>query len=297
MRRRLSQLQMRDLALFVVVAAALAVAAIIAACEAGLGDRSAVAEGERLVLTLTPEAGSCTTEEAREAWGFNRAGERETSGWVVTQEIAVQWQVSGGQPPYTLEIDGQSADSAGAAFASETGQATIACAKTSASWRWGEWDLKRTRYYTSDPELDSGWKTIEAEVRDANGDTAEATTQFYVIYKAVDDLHLLRRGETYLIFGHLITIPDGVDMRIGAASTGSGGAGVQTFYIDGTDPFVVIWLNARTFREVNREVPSDDGTETRGASGYSAGDLQRFEAAFDQFADSVGKIPEQRSEQ
>lgn len=291
MKARLNRLRLRNLALFLAVAGAVAVAALFAAREAGLGDRSAVAEGERLVLTLTPEAGSCTTEEAWEAWGVNRGGERHTSGWVVTDETAVQWRVSGGQPPYTLEIDGQSADSNGATFAGETGRATIACATTSASWRWGEWDLKRARYYTSDPELDSGWKTIEAEVRDANGDTAEATTRFYVIYEATNDLHLLRRGETYRVFGHLITIPDGVDMRIGASSTGSGGGGVQTFYIEGTDPFVVIWLNARTFREVNREVPSEDGSGARDRSDYSESELREFHAAFDAFARSVDQPP------
>ncbi len=291
MRTRLSRLRIRDLALFLVVAGVVAIVVVFAGREAGLGDRSAVADGEGLVLTLTPEAGSCTTEEAREAWGVDRGGQRHTSGWVVTAETALQWHVSGGEPPYTLEIDGQSANSAGAAFTGESGRVSIACANTSASWRWGEWDLKPARYYTSDPALDSGWKTIEAEVRDANGNTAEATTQFYVIYEATDDLHLLRGGETYRVFGHLITVPDGVDMRIGAASTGSGGDGVQTFYIEGTDPFVVIWLNARSFREVKREVPSDDGTGAGNRAVYSEGELREFHTAFDVFASSGDQPP------
>lgn len=291
MRARLSRLRMRDLASFVVVAGVVAVAALFAAREVGLGDRSAVAEGERLVLTLTPEAGSCTTEEAWEAWGVDRGGQRHTSGWVVTAETALQWHVSGGEAPYTLEIDGQSANSEGAVFSGETGRVTIACTNTSASWRWGEWDLKPARYYTSDPALDSGWKTIEAEVRDANGNSAEATTQFYVIYEATNDLHLLRRGQTYRVFGHLVTIPDGVDMRIGDRISGSGGDSVQTFYIDGTDPFVVIWLNARSFREVKREVPSEDGSGAGNGALYSEGELREFHTAFDLFAGSVGQPP------
>ena len=219
---RMSRLRIRDLALFVLVAAGVAVAAPFAAREAGLGDRSAAPERDPLILTVAHEPGFCTTKEAR---GITRAGERQPSSWVVTQETTVQWRVDGGEPPYMIEIDGRSADSTGAAFTGETGTATITCANTSASYRWGYWSGMPTRYYTSDPDLDSGWKTVKAKVRDANGDTAEAKAQFYVAFQAVDDLHLLRRGETYLVFGHLITIPDGVDMRIGGAITGSGGGG------------------------------------------------------------------------
>lgn len=290
MRARLNRLRMRDLALFVVVAGVVTVAAVFAAREAGLGG-GAEAQGEQLVLTLTPEADYCVTERAEEAWGYGSGGVRQSSGWVVVAEAAVLWNVSGGQPPYTLEVDGRSADAAGEALSGATGRATVPCADTSVSWRWGTYTDERIRYYDSDPQLDSGLRTVEAEVRDANGKKAKAEVNVYVVYSTTSHSHLLRRGRTYRVWGRLFTIPDSVDMRIGASSTGSSGGGVNTFYIEGTDPFVVIWLNDRTFREVNREVPSDEGTGVRGSAAYSEAELRQFHSVLNEFARSVDQPP------
>ena len=35
--------------------------------------------------------------------------------------------------------------------------------------------------YDTDPKVDSGWKTVNDGVTNANGDTAQASTEFYVI--------------------------------------------------------------------------------------------------------------------
>ena len=67
-------------------------------------------------------------------------------------------------------------------------------------------------------------------------------------------------------------------MRIGDSSTGSS-SGFQSFYIEGSDPYVVIWLKADTFQEVDREVPSEEGTGARGGSGYTENKLQEFHSA------------------
>ena len=252
MRARLNRIKLRDLALFVVVAGVVAVAGVFIGGEAGLGDRGAGAQGEPLILTLTPEADHCVTKGSREAWGIGSDGARQTSGWVVVAEAAVRWYVAGGEPPYTLKINGKSADADGQSFSGASGRATVGCANTSASWRWGEWSSQPARYYASDPALDSGWLTIEAEVRDSSGTEAEATVRIYTVFTAVNDLDLLRGGETYSVFGHFITIPEGVDMRIGDSSTGSS-SGFQSFYIEGSDPYVVIWLKADTFQEVRSQ--------------------------------------------
>lgn len=295
MKSRLSRLRMRDLSLFVAVAGIVTVAAVFAAREAGLGG-GAVAESERLVLTLTPEADYCVTERAEEAWGYGSGGVRQSSGWIVAAQMAVQWSVSGGEPPYTLEIGGQSAVPAGETFSSASGRVTIPCADTSLSWRWGTYTEEGIRYYDSDPEVDSGWHTIEAAVKDANDKKATATAEFYLVYSTGSYMDLLSGGETYRVFGHLLTIPDGVDMRISDSSTGSNGSGIQTFRIEGKDPFVIIWLDARSFREVKREVPSNRSTGVSGSSSYSERELREFHSAFDAFADSVGKVPGQRTE-
>ena len=302
MRARLSRIRLRDVVLFAVVAGAVAVAALFAAREAGLGDRSAVAEGEPLTLTLTAQSAVCETERAR-WWGYSglrtneqgrRVREPVTIGWVADAVVPVRWQVSGGTAPYTLVIDRESRD-VERDYRSPAGTAKVGCGDTTVGTFFQEEDPAEgeMRFYRTDPEIDSGWKTVRATVTDANGATAEATVDVYVIYVTGNHDDLLRGGKTYRVFGHLITIPDGVDMRIGDASTD----GVRSFYIEGTDPFVVIWLNKRTYREVKREVPSEDGTGARGSSAYSASDLQQFQAAFNQFANSVGRLPEQRSEQ
>ena len=295
-RAKLNRIGLRDLALFVAVAGIVAVAAVFVARAADLGG-GAVAEDERLVLTLTPEADYCVTKRAEEAWGYGSGGVRQSSGWVVPAEMAVQWNVSGGTPPYTLKIEGQSADPAGEAFSNASGSAAVPCADTSVSWRWGTYTEERIRYYDSDPVVDSGWHTIEAEIKDANGKKAKATAEFYLVYSTGSYKDLLRGGETYRVFGHLITIPDGVDMRISDSSTGSNGSGVQTFRIEGKDPFVIIWLDARTFREVKREVPSNRSAGVSGSSSYSEHELRDFHSVFDAFAESVGKPPGQRTEQ
>ncbi len=299
MRARLSRLRVRDVALFVAVAAVVAVVGVFVAREAGVGGREAVAEGETLTLTLSaPEI--CETKQARNLVSSllrtNAAGARVrewvSHGWRVFAETPVTWRVSGGTAPYTLVIDGESRDADGD-YLGAVGAAMVSCAITTLGTYFEvvSRQVGVTRLYREDPQVDSGAKTIRAVVMDAAGRTAEATVDFYVLYSIGHHDDLLRGGEAYRVFGHLITIPDGVDMRIGDAITGSSGHGVQGFYIEGTDPFVVIWLDARTFREVKREVPSEEGTGATGRSGYTESELREYHSTFDAFASSVDQPP------
>lgn len=219
MKAKLNRLRMRDLALFVVVAGAVAVAAIFAAREAGLGG-GAVAEGEQLVFTLTPEEDHCITGRSDESWGVGSGGARLSDGWVVRTTTWVRWSVSGGEAPYTLKIDGKSAGTDKAEYTGPAGRALVPCVVSSGSYRWGTYSDEPTPFFDSNPNVDSGWKTFKAEVKDASGRKVEATAEFYVIL----DLggggtgDILKRGETYQILGTLMTAPENFDVRVGGVA-------------------------------------------------------------------------------
>ena len=250
-----------------------------------------MAEGERLVLTLTPEADYCVTKRAEEAWGYGSGGVRQSAGWAAAATAALQWNVTGGSPPYELEIDGQSADAAGEALRGASGRATVPCADTSVSWRWGTYIEEGVRYYDSDPQLDSGWHTIEAEVKDANGKKATATVRIYVLL-SVDfgDDHLLRRGETYRVDGWLITAPDDYDVEQGGIAerecptnlpAGERCEREYGFILAGVDAGVRLYESdyAEASRWHYRAAGADD----------SQGNA--IEEALNDFSDSVGQPP------
>lgn len=136
--------------------------------------------------------------------------------------------------------------------------------------------------YDTDPKVDSGWKTVNADVTDANGDTATASTEFYVILDASARRdHQMRGGETYRVYGHLMTVPKGTTLEIGAYGF-TQGPNIQTFILVGTGATVL--LNAETYEEVDRWLP-----EVIGAGAEGQIDPNK---ALDQLVDSIGKLPE-----
>lgn len=282
MRAKLTRIRLRDLALFVAVAGIVAVAAVFAAREAGL-------DGPPLTLTLSAPDICETTRGQGADWatqivddeGNDLGNERTYVGHFSVAGAPVQWQVIGGVGPYTLEFDGETRDKAHE-YAGASGEASVGCATTTVeSFFWSapsEPDVLH-RAYRADPEVDSGWKTVRAVVTDANGDTAEATTRFYVILKTDDWRHVLRGGETYRVFGHLMTVPEGINLEIGDHSSGSVSA--QSFVIAGTR--AVIWLSTDAFEEVGRWLPEE------GVQGTAEGvDL---DTKLDELADSIGQLP------
>ena len=173
-----------------------------------------------LSLSLSVSQQICETERANE---FSLADEyqdddgnwverRVVFGWWGIPSVPVRWQVSGGQEPYTLVIDHESADRDGD-YEGASGTAQVGCADASVGTSfWPE----EGRLYDVDPEVDSGWKTVRAVVTDANGDTAEATVDFYVIRTDAD---LLRRGQTYRVWNdHLVTAPSAHDVALASPS-------------------------------------------------------------------------------
>ncbi|MCY4620106.1 MAG: hypothetical protein OXD50_16360 [Chloroflexi bacterium] len=286
MKAKLNRLQIRDLVVFVVVAGIVAVSAVFAAREAGLGD-GAVAESEPLTLTLAADERICETESAFEYWGVrlrtdaddNEVLERHSSGWVGVATASVRWRVSGGVEPYRLVVDGE-------AYRGQRGWGKVSCADASVERRWGTYDQKPERYFAVDPQVDSGWKTVRAVVTDANGQTAEATAKVYVLLSTGDWRHVFKGGETYRIFGRLMTVPEGVNLRIGEHSDEEIGPDTQSFWIEGTE--ATIFLNDDTYEEVGRWLPDE------GARGAAEGvDLG---VKLDELAESIGRLPDLRGQ-
>ena len=147
------------------------------------------------------------------------------------------------------------------------------------------------RFLRVDPQTDSGWKTVRATVTDANGETVEATTRFYVILDGPAYYpDLLKRGETYRIFGHLFTIPSEFDMQVGDSSTGSSGPGYQKFLVAGSNPYITILFRIDNFTEVSREVPAEHSNSALRSDGSSP-EQRGIHAALNAFARSVDQYP------
>ena len=297
MKAKLSRLRLRDLALFLVVAGVVAVGAVFAAREAGWEGGFAGAIGERLSLSLSASQQICETERAR-VDGYAESYQDEDGNWVERHTIfgwyripsvSVRWQVNGGQEPYALVIDHESADQYGD-HAGASGSAQVGCADASVgtSFDYGH------RLYAVDPEVDSGWKTVRAVVTDANGDTAEATVQFYVILNLGGGTtgDILKRGETYRIYGRLLTAPAEYDVKVGGVverdcaglPAGRRCEAAGGFSLVDGDAWILLY-------------ESDLAEDSRGLSGAAGADSSQraaADAALDDFAASLDAAPKPR---
>ncbi|MCY3922182.1 MAG: hypothetical protein OXG27_07270 [Chloroflexi bacterium] len=317
MRARLSRVRPRDLALFLVVTAVVAAVGVVVGREAGIGQQTgasveAVATGqssasqqqrseEESTMTLTLTAPDICEVEGARHWGYsdlqtNADGVRErvrvSYGWRVAEEIPVSWRVEGGTPPYTLVIDGEERD-AGGAYAGPAGDAMVSCANSSVETFFEEVSRQVgvTRLYRSKPHVDSGWKTITAVVTDANGGTAQASVDVYLIRSLGSSGEILTRGETYRVLGHLLTAPVSFEVEIGGMAekecpeepppnfrceTEHG------FSLVGIDAGVVLYeSDFAEARRWNRAIGGADG------SGPAS-----VETSLDALADSVGQMPQ-----
>ena len=306
MRATLSRIRLRDLALFVVVSGVVAVAAVFAAREDGVGGGAAVAEVEPLTLTLTTQTQICETERARQRGSSQlrtnehgvRVRESVTIGWFSETELPVRWHVRGGMAPNTLVIDGESRD-VRHHCAGPLGTAKVGCADTSGGTFFEERSvvLGVLRFYREDPEIDSGLKTIRAVVTDADGAIDEAAVEVYVIL--VDPV-VMTRGETYRVFGHLITAPATHDLRNGSISDrecDDAGLRCETqiqIALSTTEVEARLFLFLSDGAESGRWQILSDGTviEGRFSGAMGAAGESDVDAAFDLVAGSVGNEPE-----
>ena len=122
------------------------------------------------------------------------------------------WEVRGGIGPYELTIDGAVED-ANVRYQGAAGRGLVVCAPQTVE----SFVDRDTGAYSSPeralraaPEIDSGVKTLKVMVTDARGDTAQATTEVYVILR---DPHILTRGQTYRVWGELFTAPATHDLE------------------------------------------------------------------------------------
>ena len=219
MRSRLNRLELRRFALFVAVAATVAVVTVLVAREAGVDDAPATAATPPLRLQLSaPEV--CEVQPPFEYITgravYDRDGrvlrwEDDSDGWSGGGDTTVTWVVSGGTAPYTLEIDGLQEDGAGK-YEGATGTASVSYALQFETPTLDE-DGFGIRYYPKQPVVDSGTKTIMAVVTDASGRTAKASVRTYAVLAVEPGLGtVMRGGETYRMLGMALTIPDGMTM-------------------------------------------------------------------------------------
>lgn len=275
---RTNQIRWRDLALFLVVAALLG--ALVANCRSG---------GAKLNLSLSTSRQICETEGARRLLSGESYRDEEGNwvertkvlGWVGISSVRVHWQARGGQEPYSLVID-SIAPYKGRPSSGSSGARMIGCADNSVGITH-EYDYRTSAgpLYLADPRAESGWKTIQAVVTDANGDTAEATVDVYVVLVIPGSRHLLQGGQTYRTYGHLITVPDGINMWCCGAVTGHP-RGLLSFAIEGYGSAYVL-LDQVTFEEIERWLPAVD---TQNADGVD------LDAKLDAFVDSIGQLPD-----
>jgi len=306
---RFRELRPRGMAIFVVVATVVAVLAVTAARELGVvqppaaaerespttnggGDSEGVdAQSEPLMLAIGAPA-TCETKKGV-GYGLDEAVydddgnflrvERRLVGWYEVSEFEVVWDVRGGRGPYRVNIDGATGDANGL-YQGRSGVGSVLCiAKTVETFIDPNGSGPPVRALRADPDIDSGWKTIRASVTDAQGVTAQATADVYVILHVPNDRHLMRGGSTYRVFGELMTIPSGIDMRISTRETGESGYQYQLISVEQSRAGV--WFDLDGFAEVSREIPEAEAA----VSGVEPGtDLDQL---FDELAESIGKLP------
>ena len=316
MTARWRRLRPRDVALFVAIVAVVAVVVVMIGRELGIGGQatatleqvsvdSGVAEATAAadVRDATPEANpdanetdggtfrdpaeSAESQDAASALSLTLSApdicetDHGFQGWRIG-ETPVTWEVTGGKGPYTLDIDGETRDASGA-YVGQTGTASVSCALQTGDVHYQNERDEPYRYLEGEYVVDSGLKAIRAEVTDAKGDTAIATLDVYVILWNGRHEHVMRGGHTYRVFGTLLTIPSGINMRIGDTETADTGHSAFQIYVENSDADV--WLDLDGFAELSRQVPKILAA-TNGVD--SSTDLNRL---FDELIDSVGNLP------
>ena len=285
----------RQAALFLAVAALVAAVAYFGAREAGVGGSTAASgEGgtpEPLTLTLTAASQICETTPAQEYAGGvsyqdsegNWVIERHSTGWDNVSETRVTWAVSGGTSPYTLLIDSETRD-ADQTYVGASGTASVSCAL-----RFGETFIygEDGRRYRTQPEVDSGLKTIRATATDSAGATANASANVYVVLKVGGSGDILQSGKTYRVLGTLLTVPESVDhMSIGGFIDTDGGSGTLVGLGVADRGWILVRLG--DLAEVDRSTRSASAGDGEVAVSASEREL---DAQMDQVMDSIGRLP------
>ncbi len=168
-------------------------------------------QGMHTVIHAPDASGNRPAPTVTRYWPWNAGGTMEVS-----------WEVSGGEPPYYVLVDGQPVDGA-------SGTVELSCAISHGTYQshptYG-------RTLAEAPVVDSGVLEIVAEVSDQSqtGGRAKDTAKTYALLTADHD-HILRSGQTYRIAGRLMTIPEGMTMQMGHWDSSGG---VWLYVVDTT---------------------------------------------------------------
>ena len=306
--------------------------------EAVRQDDGAGSDTEPLKMTLSAPQ-TCEAKRAGEAWGagryvdedgVERNGHFRLGWWNPVEEVDVEWAVSGGMEPYTLTIDGEMRDHAGY-YVGASGIAWVSCgSETGGAFivdptpGWGApkeqeqavphihtvdpypgWGGPKERRYWSDPQVDSGLKTIRATVTDGAGATAEASVDVYVILQIEDSGEILESGKTYRVHRFLVTVPEGLTLVIGTTEV-NGDESVRLYTLG---PRYRTWISIETFSgeaccrrfRHGYGYVRIDGTLWQTPEEEAAGveprrievpeEVKRFDALFDELVESINRLP------
>ena len=250
-------------------------------------------------LTLSLSAPTiCIVDRAhREVHGSRRDNDDGTSEevyefghWTNVQTIPVSWRVGGGMPPYTLVIDNEPGDAAGA-YEGASGGAMVSCALITGETYTSDREGSAERRHRTKPTIDSGLKKISVTVTDNAGVTATATIDVYAILTVNSSEVVLSRGKTYLVFGTLFSVPKGYDMRTSDVAEPEGGP-PELFievYEDNVDAFVL--LNLDTGEEIHRCVPKRGPDGSFCADPSADSQTQSLYTFLEEFSASRGREP------
>ena len=289
---------------------------------AGGGDAPAVAEqgggpvagsgpaadGDPPVLTISvPEM--CVTGQADDAYGvqvsFDEDGNQVEEGFgpfYLLEDLGMvplTWTISGGTAPFEVSVQGQSLLTNGV----EPGTTDIYCAQELSDME--PLDPDWPRELANPSTVNPGPWTISATVTDANGLSSSATTESYIVVDCWThcDFDVFPPGFTYLINGHLITIPPGlrisaveIGLRSSSCAPGGGPACEDIFELDvlSAGGGVIMITESGTYvgyawrhGYVYAEGIGEDGTQAAG----QAVEEHPHAARIQQLGDSIGVEP------
>ncbi len=273
---------------FFVLVGCIAALIFLAVRGVGLPTSPPPSEHGPLVIQLIPEETHCIARLPDRGSGliewYNEDGEVIGSryiygAWFGVTNYTMSWQVRGGEEPYEVEIDGERASAYGVAYVSHEGEALLGCLLKGGNFLWhGPPDTPR-RMYHSIPNVESNWKTVKATVRDADGRTAEANAEVYVVVDLQGKSRpILRKGRTYLFDGHILTAPSEYDIQLSETSSD----GSLSYALMDVDAGVV--LLQRDYRELDRW--------HRGSTAQDPQTSAKVDRALDEFVESVGDLPQ-----
>ena len=308
--RRLNPLRLAAFALLTALTATLVLLGTSELCACGPSSVSSKTSdssvAEPLSLTLSGpkicdvEPGGRYTIGGRDARGRIYSTHL---GWNSATEVNVTWQVTGGQGPYKLTIDGETRDNLAdflGDFTGASGSGWVDCAlEHGEAFYIGEAsdegiDLTDPnnfigyhpdRVYQEQPVIDSGLKIISATVTDANGDTATTSIDVYAILLRAGAYELLEGGKTYRVFGELLTIPEGINLEIGGVVQALGGPTFYDLYVHGPDQPRLIALGLGTNQEIHRYDTNIAAAQSGSSSDTNLSDF------LDELVASAGKLP------